>query len=228
VRVGRHDVGQHRSPSATWVPAAAIAVRGAKPGRETLALASIAALGPDFVPYDRAVIHRTGQRGRWSASRDSCRRGWNCHRLLRLETNRPSSPSCGDHAPKRALEPVLSSAIGTSAARSQQIDLALGASYAGPDLLRRSAPGPRSSTTATPGGHARKRAQSSRLPENKWRSRSDIWLAELMGLEPLTFSLRRLRVQLVGREHRVLHVYVEPVEALWLPPGNTHGAHGGG
>jgi hypothetical protein len=33
VRVGRHDLGQHRSPSATWVPVTAIAVRGAKPGR---------------------------------------------------------------------------------------------------------------------------------------------------------------------------------------------------
>ena len=35
-------------------------------------------------------------------------------------------------------------------------------------------------------------AQSPRLPENKWRSHSDIWLVELRGLEPLTFSLRRL------------------------------------
>jgi hypothetical protein len=126
------------------------------PGGRTLALASIAALGPDFVPYDRAVIHRTGQRGRWSASRDSCRRGGNCRRLLRLETNRPASPSCGDHAPKRALEPVLSSAIGTSAARPQQIDLALGASYAGVLICSDAALlGPRSSTTATPGAHVR-------------------------------------------------------------------------
>ena len=33
-------------------------------------------------------------------------------------------------------------------------------------------------------------------------------IVELRGLEPLTFSLRRLRVQLVRREHRVLHVHV--------------------
>jgi hypothetical protein len=51
--------------------------------------ASIAALGADSVPDDRAVIHHAGQRGRWSASRDSCRRGGDCHRLLRLATNRP-------------------------------------------------------------------------------------------------------------------------------------------
>jgi hypothetical protein len=62
-----------------------------RPGGRTLALASIAALGPDSVPSDRPVIHHTRQRGCGSASRNSCSRGGDCHRLLRVETNRPSS-----------------------------------------------------------------------------------------------------------------------------------------
>jgi hypothetical protein len=51
---------------------------------------------------------------------------------------------------------------------------------------------------------------------------------ELRGLEPLTFSLRRHRVHLVRREHRVIDVHAAAAEASWLQPGGTHGAHGAG
>ncbi len=48
---------------------------------------------------------------------------------------------------------------------------------------------------------------------------------ELRGLEPLTFSLRRHRVDLTRREHRVIDVQVAAVEAPWLQPRGTRGAH---
>ena len=49
---------------------------------------------------------------------------------------------------------------------------------------------------------------------------------ELRGLEPLTFSLRRHRVHVVSREHRVIDVHVAAAKVPWLQPGGTHGAHG--
>ena len=49
---------------------------------------------------------------------------------------------------------------------------------------------------------------------------------ELRGLEPLTFSLRRHRVNLARREHGVIDVHVAAAEASWLHAGGTHGAHG--
>jgi hypothetical protein len=44
---------------------------------------------------------------------------------------------------------------------------------------------------------------------------------ELRGLEPLTFSLRRHGVDLIGREHGVIDVQVAAEGALWF----TVGAH---
>ena len=53
-----------------------------------------------------------------------------------------------------------------------------------------------------------------------------LYVVELRGLEPLTFSLRRHSVHLVRREHRVIDVHVAAAEAPWLQPRGTHGAHG--
>ena len=61
--------------------------------------------------------------------------------------------------------------------------------------------------------------------ENKRPSQGDIRLVELRGLEPLTFSLRRHGVDLIGREHGVIEVQVAAEGALWLHRGGTHGAH---
>ena len=49
-------------------------------------------------------------------------------------------------------------------------------------------------------------------------------VVELRGLEPLTFSLRRHRVNLVRRKPRVIDVHGAAAEALWLQPG-AHMGH---
>jgi hypothetical protein len=51
-------------------------------------------------------------------------------------------------------------------------------------------------------------------------------MVELRGLEPLTFSLRKHGVDLIGREHGVIEVQVAAAGAPWLHRGGTHGAHG--
>jgi hypothetical protein len=100
-----------------------------------------------------------------------------------------------------------------------------GVRWSSPDLLRRGAPGPRSSTTATPGAHTRNTwAVLLACQQKKRPCQSDIKLVELRGLEPLTFSLRRHRVHLIRREHRVIDVHRAAGGRLGCIPG-AHMGH---
>ena len=79
-------------------------------------------------------------------------------------------------------------------------------------------------------GHTREMQEQSQLPAKRTNDlvTAIFKILELRGLEPLTFSLRRHGVDLIGREHGVMDVQVAAAGAPWLHRGGTHGVHGQG
>jgi hypothetical protein len=76
-------------------------------------------------------------------------------------------------------------------------------------------------------GHTREMQEQSWLPAKRSNDlvTAIFKIVELRGLEPLTFSLRRHRVDLPRREYRVIAVRFVAAGVRWLQSRGTHGAH---